>query len=469
MRQIIWTILCVSLGTAHTASAKSAMFNQKWQLPNEVIHFETLSSDSNITISTSTSLLKTLAINESKESRSPASWFDWVPTGAPLQAAPAECDAHLLEQRLLSLPKSNDNLFKYEIDNYFKLCGAALSLRNGHNFKALIEGVTTKYDFQDHPDIRSVRFYFKTGETNKGVLALKKDGRPHPLIVVKCGIFCDAEADATVRVVLMHLFDESPFHVLMIGNHTGTNNINSNGRVNIGGFYEGLELFSIGHWAKSKSPFKDFISEVHGVGISLGGSASLFASLYNEYNLLNQEKVFNSFIAYCPVVRLKPALDHLFGDKIRKALASQVIWQQMLSSYPYVRELQNEIDPKHRPESRRFPEILGRLALSFLSRFHPMDFVAPFQGLLIDEASDLWVANDFLKHAQEVSTPTFVWASRNDPVVEARENTESLYRYLQTSPNKAIMTYRVPYGSHCAKSVSYNWDSISTILRSYFF
>lgn len=440
-------------------------------LVNEVIQFEVLGKSSWQPVAqNSPSLFQQIALAESKESpeskSNKGSFLDWIPNGHGINSAPPECDANSHERSILQT--KDENSLKQYLRHRFAKCGGALSKRNGKNYGALIKAVTANYDFAKHPNVFPIRAHFKTGEINRGFLALKTDGQKRPLVIVKCGIFCDAENDSSVRIVLMHLFDESPFHVLMVGNHTGSKNINTNGRVNIGGFYEGLELFALGHWLK-KNPFlKDFISEIHGAGISLGGNASLFASIYNEHNKINGNKVFQSFLAYCPVVRLKPSLDHLFSDRLRKTLATKIIWDKLKSSYHYVEDIQNEISPHQQPDSVNLPNLLGKLAFSFLSRFQPDEFALPFKGSELQSVSDLWVANDFLEYADQITTPTLVMASDNDPVVKARQNTLQLESLLNHLDSSSIMTVRVPHGSHCAKSISYNWNFISATLRGYF-
>jgi hypothetical protein len=126
---------------------------------------------------------------------------------------------------------------------------------------------------------------------------------------------------------MMHLFAESPFNVLAVGNATGDESILLNHRIAVGGLEEShriLELMEI--LSKPNSPVFNLITSWHIMGVSLGGQTAYYTSV-----LLSQNKdvkihaPVQSVIAFCPVINLEPTVrildsKFLFGNQFRKLM-----------------------------------------------------------------------------------------------------------------------------------------------------
>src|SRR5690606_31600793 len=94
-----------------------------------------------------------------------------------------------------------------------------------------------------------------------------------------------------------------PFHVLVLGNTTGTHFVYDNRYVSIGGLIDGNSILNLLDWLES-SPLAERISSFHLAGVSLGGHAILAAALYESFRPARKIPV-RSYLVQSPVVDIE--------------------------------------------------------------------------------------------------------------------------------------------------------------------
>ncbi len=391
--------------------------------------------------------------------------YNWTPKGFEKPAKDAACAPHALEEKLLAV----DELAAKAklIAEHFKLCGAQLSSGHNGNISALMRVEAVNYDIFHALQLQPVKFKFADGSITNGFLALKKSATRQPLIVLKCGLFCDATDFGFTKMLTMHLSDEANFNLLVLGSSTGSNNISENHRVLFGGFWEGQEIFEVGKYMKESSIYSQSFSDIHVMGTSLGGHSALYAALINDHNLLaSGEKVFKSAFAYCPVIDLQPTVEKLYTDNFVGNLIGDMTNDHMHHVLSQVPDLKGLLTSSKNLATKDLPALLLKADLLATQRLNPVNFLAPFYGQNPNDVQSLFYYNNFMNFAQDLQTPTLIMASEDDLIVNNAANSFALQQKFKD--HKFINAVNVPYGSHCGFSEAYGWQTTSSLLRGIF-
>ncbi len=371
------------------------------------------------------------------------------------------CHPYYLDIKLRNLNQYND--FEVVLNKFFKKCDNGLVQSSDNKFAELIRLSLRDYESGDSSMVKAFELRLKNNESVRGFLALKSVEK-RPIVIVKCGIFCDGGSSFTNDSLTSAIFDSGPFHLLMLSNHTGAVNISNNKRVSMGGFVEGQEIVEIANWVKNYSSFKDLVSEIHVLGISLGGNAALFSGIYND-NL--EEKLISSVIGYCPVVNMKNSIKDASSKGIMSAyvrLKIRRLVKDNVDSIDYLRDIFDFNFIKYR---KLLPEALALSTIEYINSLDNRKFLKPFSGIKLESIEDYHYYNDFKQHLGSLNTPTFVWASKNDPVVRYNRNT-GLINNFDIKRNNNIQVVGVNKGSHCAMQESYGAYTISKVLTNFF-
>jgi hypothetical protein len=340
-----------------------------------------------------------------------------------------------------------------------------------HSYWPLIDFARVDYHFHENKRIYFVRATLPDGRALTGYVAMKPGNTPRPLIIAKCGALCNAEQSVTHRSFMMHLYDESPFHVLTLANNTGSDFQIENGALALGGFDEGRQLYQIAKLIRSpESPIRSQVSSVHIVGASLGGSSALFSSIYTSANDLPGQPTIQSVTAVCPVVVLKNSVRRLYFSRAISPIAAFETLHQIKDVFyfvPVIGELFTY--------GRRFmPPFLvyDKITRALLKYYRdwtekePWD-LKPFVGTRIKSLDQFWEVNDFRNYISDVQVPTLAIGARNDSLVKPRENSELLQKSLLKLDNPDVDVVFLGQGNHCAFSIANGWANYSTLLREY--
>lgn len=387
------------------------------------------------------------------------------PTGISPVFSRGECQGDQISE----IFKAESGLAKSanRLRQYFNKCTQDIATdRERFTLAPVFQFAAVDYPFKENPDIRFLSGVDGEGRKINGYLAMKRDLKARPFIIVKCGVFCNAEESSSIINSMMHLFDESPFHVLILANVTGSDFEKENKAFAVGGFDEGRQLYQLATYLKKESSIRDRISSVQVMGISLGGNGALFSGLYSSQNPLpSNEKSIDGVLAVCPVVNLQNSLRNLYREDLLSHGYTFYTFQVLRSIAEALPFLGTALQNINRKTPEQMYQLLTRLLLNYYGQWtdHEVWDLKPFQGVRIKNLQQFWELNDFLRFYSQVEIPTLVIAADNDPIVRPKQNA-----YLIPTDNPLVQVLPLQQGSHCAFSYANGYERWSRLLREYF-
>lgn len=376
----------------------------------------------------------------------------------------SDCLPQKMEDEMYA-KKSKGLAWSAELKKYFERCGSRLKENRPEGLWALAMFGLTKYDFEKNTSFQPIFAETSDGVQTFGYLGIKKDPTPRPLLIIKCGLYCSGEPSTSTRNYLMHFFDESPFHVMLLANYSAPEHISHNKELVFGGYQEAVGLIELADWMKNGSSFKNKISDTHLVGISLGGHAALYASYYNDRV---REKTgiapLSSVMAICPVVKLESTIKGLFkNENIIGKITSLETWTNMRKVHPYLPEAQDLYSPDDKPNYDQLPDTMATAAYRYLTHKSFPEYVPGH----VNSKEDFWKLNTYTGYAKSLKTPTLVFTADDDMLVNTPLNTGSLVTELKNADNPNVFIHSIPEGNHCAFAGTYGHDFMTRMIRSY--
>jgi len=397
-------------------------------------------------------------------------WFPWDPTGVNNFPTSTECTQDSLRDLIWKNRKACDQ--GKAINGWIERCGNEISSPfSRHSFVPLIKYATMTYDFLDNPYVHAVKATLPDGRMLTGFVAMKPDDKPRPFIIAKCGVFCNAEQSTTHRAFMMHLFDESPFHVLTLANITGSDFQKTNKAFSVGGFDEGRQLYQIAQLVRSPdSPIAHRISSVHVMGASLGGNGALYSGLYSSLNDPPGIQSIQSVTAVCPVVVVENSAKRLYSAKPISTVATFETLNQIKRVFSFVPVL-GKILPEgwHKLRGSKLYSKITEAIFEYYRDWtaqHPWD-LKPFVGTKVTSIEQFWKLNDFRYYMNDVRVPTLTIAAENDGLVKVDGNSKLLMEALKKTPSDYLDTVFFKQGNHCAFGLANGWGNYSMLLREY--
>ncbi len=390
-----------------------------------------------------------------------------IPTGEHFKNPDNDCSADKIESVIKNFEGTNNQLSRH-ISKWTKLC--APQLTNYTALGAVLRFSMIKYPIHLNTKIHYVKFKLRNGLYVQGLLGIKDLNTPRPLIIIKCGLYCDADDSASIKNAFMHLFDEGPFNVLVLSSSSGRHFSFDNHSVAFGGFIEGDQIIQVAEILTSeRSSLKGLISGIHINGISLGGNAALMASVYASHN---PHIPIKSVVASCPVVSLKPTMNSIFKNNLRGAYFRLETTGHIKAVYNQLPGLKKYLSKKNDfswSQSKIF-NALSRSSFDFhkeITRARPWT-TPPFSGVVVTDPEQLWNLNDFTNFTDQVTIPTTVLYSSDDYFVLDKFNARPLKRKLAQSPNPNIGVLDVRRGNHCGFSMGIGWSIYSKMINGLF-
>lgn len=385
-----------------------------------------------------------------------------IPNGAYPGPISQKCWFSEFEKRALRSGLTGHEYSLY-VNDYFNICGKELSKFSSFSILGLYEFSKTRYDFLDNSQIKKIQISFDNGKTLTGFIGLKDLKNPRPWLVVKCGVFCSASPSSSNINFMIHLFDETPFNIVFLANRTGYEYISMNKRLTVGGLLESQDLYSVAEWLKKNSPYKQLVSSMHAVGISLGGASVLFADQVVP-NLSEDHKQvkFNSMMAICPVVNLAPTIYNVYSG-IKGVFFASKTWELLRALRAFLPEIKDFLDRNEEPSQEEFPSIM----LASTSRYGSTEKSSFGKLPELKSEKDVAKFNQYSEFAENVNTPLFVWASEDDDIVDNDINTRRLLKSILSKKSNHLGVVNVPYGNHCAFATAYGFPTASSILRTF--
>ena len=374
-------------------------------------------------------------------------------------------------------------------------CGEDIAEKGQHGIVDYGTILDIEYNLKGNEKIREVLLKIidkrtdggKQVESIRGLLAIH-DNQARPLIVLKCGFLCAASTDYMSKHVMAHIFDQTPFNLLLLSSNTSHEYLLDNQRVSIGGVEEGQQLVKIARWLRTKSRFKSIISTLHIAGVSQGGQAALYSSIFLNYDDgafnkdSNGREIVNSNLALCPVVNLHSTIAYTFQRSMVKSVMAEQLRDTLYKVYDH-EKLPNSIReqfPNRSNIGSHGYDIIRKLVRANTSYYYDdiarAPVLPPFSTSYFPTTPQkLWTENNFsakfvygMKEGEGV--PTFIWAPKNDAIIDydssgivsLMENLSSKY-----PENNKIQILTTEHGHHCAFSMAYGWPMVTEVLRSY--
>ncbi len=411
-------------------------------------------------------------INEEADSQRPSEGknpFLWRPNGSNPGIQEPFCQMDRLSHIVRSTA-SDLNQGVRDLQSWADRCEPQLVDPRAPTWTALVRSMMLDHSFSGHPDIRPIRIHLSRGRVIRGYLGLKAGDRPRPLVIARCGLFCDADDSGSTRTFMMKLFEESPFHVLTLSNVSGSDFIKDNEVVALGGVEEGRQFIEIADLVRApESPFNLKISSLHIIGVSLGGHGILYASLFDSLNRdgLKPQGRFSSAQAICPVVHLENAMKTIYAPGLLGTLIKILSVFQIREVIRYIPIL-GEILGVDRDLSRgRILEAFSVTALDYYKKMTQAESwpLKPFEGMRIQNLDELWSIQNFVTWAGQIEVPTLVIPSKDDHVVKYRLNSQLLENEITDSGKLKVVTFE--NGDHCALSATAGWSTETHIWREF--
>ncbi|MBK9324079.1 MAG: hypothetical protein IPM97_14230 [Bdellovibrionaceae bacterium] len=386
--------------------------------------------------------------------------FSWTPSGAGA-ALSEKCSSDIWSRRLMdSRVSPSAQLQGAVIQKYFRDCGSELETGNTSDIANLLKMMSVQLEPKNHPFWHSVVFNLPGNIKLKGLLALKGDFKRRPLVVMRLGVYSNAQDFLPERPWLMMLFEQAPFNVLVLENMTGSDFVANNSRFAFGGYDEGLQNILVAQILKDPNePLSGLVESLHLFGISLGGHGVFYASLLNSLNSLKSKPLYQSFITACPVVNLQSTMRNLTEKKPEGYFVD--LWSQ------------NRLAGL----GLKMPAVTEHSVFGFLDK-SVSEVARTYQGGLsyvnsiklpsgVVDGSDFWSLNNFWPAYKNVSEPVLVLATHKDPAVSFGLNSQMIQSKKLNISSSNIAVVDFPLGIHCTLPISYDWKALGSLTQAY--
>lgn len=386
----------------------------------------------------------------------------WIPDAQPETLKDSTCAPESLKAHVLANPTDAKNLLL----GFLNRC--LPTWRNDKTgLDVLIRFISSEYDLSQSRDVSFYKIKLLNGQVIQGALGLKNDNEARPLLIVACGVMCNAGSGSSVYM-MMQLFDETPFHVLILSNHTSESFYKDNGTVGLGGVDAADALFRLARYFRNPSnPYFSKISEIHVFGISLGSHEAFYTAIMNSlHQRYFGDRPITSFSTFCPVIDYSASVNSLYEQTNLPAKKTVENIQTILNPLAQALGFDLNKPPMKSNGKTDYATLNNNLyfanQLDFQKRY-PGD--APWSFPDFTSVAELLEFSKFQNHVQDIIDPVFVLASADDPVVSQKLNAQTLLNLPQSQDN--FTTIIGDAGAHCASSITYGWRNISLTLQSY--
>jgi hypothetical protein len=389
-------------------------------------------------------------------------FLEWIPDGSLISSVPPECLPETFENQILK-KRPRASQFGEIARDYFNRCGPVLSSKATGGLMGLVDFAMASYPFLQNSRVRPTIFKFRDGLQINGFVGVK-DQNPRPWVIYKCGVFCSADPrGASLKNYLIHLFDQSPFNVILVGNRTGRDFIKNNQRFNFGGYYEHQDFIDLARWLREESPYAHLVSSVHVVAVSLAGSAAYLTEQRLSRIGSTQKPLIQSVTSLCAVSDLRPTVENMYQEGLKGSIFSKLTWANIESvrgSLPGI----DKVIGHQEPEIEHFPRLLGKLASHYIHNEH---YGLGDEDFIGDKEKKFWERSQYSSYTHAAPVPLFIWASEDDSVVDFQINTGNLMRQRAKISDSNVAIVGLEKGDHCGFATAYGYPVAASLLRSF--
>lgn len=335
------------------------------------------------------------------------------------------------------------------IKDFWKRCESTWRQEDYNPLTHSQEILRTQFEPTKHPAVRVVEWNLPSKLKVRGLLFFKGPTK-RPLVILRTGIFSQLRTTVAERFLQMQLFEEGPYHVLLLPSTTGADFIKDNHSFTLGGFDEGLQTQEILTYLENpEEPLHKFISKVHLVGISLGGHGILFTHLLEQNN---SKSMIDRTLLLCPAVDLQGTFQEQKKDFLTNFLVNR--WYSL------------RLNPLREELGILKTEKISDFVDKKISSYEMPKINWKFKNLKLPVRSQpFWFLNDFWSWMPSFDfKKTFVIWNKVDPIVPPTLNAKILSSKYN-APESSMM--ELPRGLHCSLSTAYQWPLISMTMRGY--
>jgi hypothetical protein len=305
----------------------------------------------------------------------------------------------------------------------------------------LISGLTAvmmRWEVQQIPYANAIRISLSNGSQLKGLLGLKPDAKPRPLVIVRPGIFCAGTEIYGERFLWYMLFEQTDFNILVLESVSSADFILHNSKPESAGYGENQQNIEIIKALRSpQEPLSKRVSEIHLVGMSLGGPGVLLTAKSDV------AKTIASVTTMCPLIDLPGTIKKQSENRLAKWVSNNWAGSRLSA-------VMDRIDRK--------------------TDFLVQDFFA-----FLNSNNPNWQWQDFLG---PYKTPVTVIQTQDDPLVDSAINFSRLQPTPMEGKNQNAKWLKqqayhqdpkpdlhlLPEGIHCSFWVPYDWKWASEFL-----
>jgi pimeloyl-ACP methyl ester carboxylesterase len=381
-----------------------------------------------------------------------------------------DCESAALEQGILD-QRGNAHAQQSFIHDFFARCGAQLRKGSKPSLLQLVDDMNMNYDYWKLSNVKTIDVPGFGDLKIHAQLLLKDENQARPMVIVQCGLQCDFNNNS-LKPMVMHLFDEAPFNLLLLPSYTSPTFQKENHVFTVGGFDEGRKIMYVAKWLQSDAfAYRKLVSSVHLVGISLGGHAALYAAIYNSYDAMPDGTPYiKTIVVGCPAIDLEKSIRNLYKKGFVGKHLFQAFWKQIRDVLSFVPDTVRAIARRQgdNPRLEDTPDVIGEAAVAYYAQETQKDGwdLAPFQDVRIQSEAELWKYNRFQDFAQLVKHPVFIWSSDNDCVVSPEANSHVLIKKFRNDPDSQFNILLTERGGHCDFGPTYGWRTAGTYLRA---
>lgn len=346
----------------------------------------------------------------------------WLPA-MELLSSLDECSPLVLKQKLFATePSEREAVIKTEWNH----CESQWRQNAYGPWTHSQEILRTDFEPSQHPEVRKIQWSFKNKARLRGFLFFKGGPEKKPLVILRPGIFSHLRSSIAERFLMMMLFEEGPFHLLLLPSNSGTDYIEDNHQIGFGDESEFSQTSEVLDQLQTPDePLNRFISRIHLVGMSLG-NYGLF--LTNARERKKQVTLLDRSLFLCPAIDLKSSFQQITNNTLHQLFLRLWFYLRLSSQQ---REL--------------FPPIKGSL----------FDFIKNKVNQNTNALLSLLPHYDF--------THSMIFWTQLDPVLPPEYNAKAL-SLLKAPPTHLL---ELPRGLHCSLPTTYYWPIISLTLRGY--
>lgn len=346
----------------------------------------------------------------------------WQPP-AELLSSFNECSALVLKQKLFSTELS---AMEATIKTQWERCESKWRSNSYGPWTHSQEILRMDFEPSQHPEVRMIQWSFKNHSRLRGYLFFKGGPEKKPLVILRPGVFSHLRSSIAERFLMMMLFEEGPFHLLLLPSNSGSDYIEDNHQIGFGDESEHSQTSEIlDQLHDPQQPLNQYISRIHLVGMSLG-NYGLFLTNANERK--KHDSLLDRSLFLCPAIDLKSSFAQITNNQLHQLFLRLWFYLRLSSQQGVL-----------------VPPVEGSL----------FDFITTKVNQNTNALLALLPHYDF--------THSLILWTQLDPVLPPEYNAKILV-LLKTPPTHLL---ELPRGLHCSLATTYQWPIVSLTLRGY--